>query len=155
MFVGCIWDGSPSGAVSGWPFLQSLLHSLSLYFLLWVILFSLLRRNEESTFGLPSSWASYEGIPSYLFTFRCSFLGIPSFCANFHWSVSTYHGCCFVIGLPYLRWYFLVPSICLKFHEVIVFSSIVVLHCVNVPHFLYPFLCWRTFGFFLASAYYK
>jgi hypothetical protein len=26
----CMWDGSP---VSGWPFLQSLLHSLSLYFL--------------------------------------------------------------------------------------------------------------------------
>jgi hypothetical protein len=28
----CMWDGSPGGAVSGWPFLQSLLHSLSLYF---------------------------------------------------------------------------------------------------------------------------
>jgi hypothetical protein len=23
----CIWDGSPGGVVSGWPFLQSLLHS--------------------------------------------------------------------------------------------------------------------------------
>ena len=30
----CVWDGSPDGAVSGWPFLQSLLHTLSLYFLL-------------------------------------------------------------------------------------------------------------------------
>ena len=29
----CMWDGSPGGAVSGWSFLQSLLHSLSLYFL--------------------------------------------------------------------------------------------------------------------------
>jgi hypothetical protein len=29
----CLWGGSPGGAVSGWPFLQSLLHSLSLYFL--------------------------------------------------------------------------------------------------------------------------
>jgi hypothetical protein len=29
----CMWDGSPGGAVSGWPFLQSLFHSLSLYFL--------------------------------------------------------------------------------------------------------------------------
>ena len=28
------WDGSLGGAVSGWPFLQSLLHSLSLHFLL-------------------------------------------------------------------------------------------------------------------------
>jgi len=32
-FGDCIWDGSPGGAVSGWPFLQSLLHSFSLYFL--------------------------------------------------------------------------------------------------------------------------
>ena len=30
----CIWDGSPGGAVSGWPFFRSLLHSLSLHFLL-------------------------------------------------------------------------------------------------------------------------
>ena len=29
-FGNCIWDGSPGGAVSGWPFLQSLLHTLSL-----------------------------------------------------------------------------------------------------------------------------
>jgi hypothetical protein len=29
----CIWDGSPHWAVSGWPFLQSLLCTLSLYFL--------------------------------------------------------------------------------------------------------------------------
>ena len=33
----CLWDGSPGGAVSGWPFLQSLLHTLSPYFLLQVI----------------------------------------------------------------------------------------------------------------------
>jgi hypothetical protein len=29
----CMWDGSPGGTISGWPVLQSLLHSLSLYFL--------------------------------------------------------------------------------------------------------------------------
>jgi len=28
-FGGCIWDGSPGGAVSRWPFLQSLIHSSS------------------------------------------------------------------------------------------------------------------------------
>jgi len=28
----CMWDGSPGGIVSGWPFLQSLLHSLSYIF---------------------------------------------------------------------------------------------------------------------------
>ena len=32
-FGDCIWGGSPGGAVSGWPFLQSLLHTLSPYFL--------------------------------------------------------------------------------------------------------------------------
>jgi hypothetical protein len=35
-FGGCIWDGFPGGAVSGWPFLQSLFHILSPYFLLRV-----------------------------------------------------------------------------------------------------------------------
>jgi hypothetical protein len=29
-FGGCLWDGSPGGAVSGWSFHQSLLHTLSL-----------------------------------------------------------------------------------------------------------------------------
>ena len=40
-----IWDESPGGAVSGWPFPQSLLHTLSLYLLLWV--FVLLRRTTK------------------------------------------------------------------------------------------------------------
>ena len=31
-FCVCIWDGFPEGAVSGWPFLQSLFHTLSPYF---------------------------------------------------------------------------------------------------------------------------
>jgi hypothetical protein len=35
-FGNCVWDGSPGGAVSGWPFLQSLFHTLSLYLLPWV-----------------------------------------------------------------------------------------------------------------------
>jgi hypothetical protein len=30
-FGNCIWDGSPGGTVSGWPFIQSLLHTFSLY----------------------------------------------------------------------------------------------------------------------------
>ena len=32
-FGGCIWNGSLGGPVSGWPFLQYLLYSLSLYFI--------------------------------------------------------------------------------------------------------------------------
>jgi hypothetical protein len=39
-FGDCMWDGSPCGAVSGWPFLQSLLHILSSNLLLWVFCYS-------------------------------------------------------------------------------------------------------------------
>jgi hypothetical protein len=35
-----LWDKSPDGTVSGWPFLQSLLYTLSTYLFLWVFLFS-------------------------------------------------------------------------------------------------------------------
>jgi hypothetical protein len=35
-FGDCIWDGLPGGAVSGWPFLQSMFHTVSPYFLLLV-----------------------------------------------------------------------------------------------------------------------
>jgi hypothetical protein len=35
-FADCMCDGSPDGAVSGWSFLQSLLHTLSLYLLPWI-----------------------------------------------------------------------------------------------------------------------
>ena len=33
-FGNCIWDGSPGGAIFGWPFLQSLLYTLFPYLLL-------------------------------------------------------------------------------------------------------------------------
>jgi hypothetical protein len=42
-----------------------------------------------------------------------------------------------------------------EFHISVGFNSWVVLHCVNVPCFLYPFFCWGTSGFFPASGYYK
>jgi hypothetical protein len=57
------------------------------------ILFSLLRRNEVSTLR-----------SSFLLSFMCfanCILGILSFWANIHLSVSAYHVCSFVIGLPH------------------------------------------------------
>ena len=45
----CIWDGSPGGAVFGWPFLQSLLHTLCPYLLPWVFCFS---SKDQSTHTL-------------------------------------------------------------------------------------------------------
>jgi hypothetical protein len=41
-------------------------------------------------------------------------LVIWSLWANIHLSVCAYHVCSLVIGLPQPRWYFLVPSICLR-----------------------------------------
>jgi hypothetical protein len=71
------------------------------------ILFTLLRRTEESTFWF-----------LFFFSFIWSvnwILGIPSFGANIHLSVSAYHVCSFVTGLPHSGWwYFLVPSIWLR-----------------------------------------
>jgi hypothetical protein len=53
VFSGCLWDGSPGGAVSGWSFLHSLLQTLSpgCFDLTpsMGILFHLLRRIEVDT----------------------------------------------------------------------------------------------------------
>ena len=38
-------------------------------------------------------------------------------------------------------------------HEVLVFNSLITLHCINEPHFLYPFLSCGTSGLFPASGY--
>jgi hypothetical protein len=109
------------------------------------ILFPLLR-TEASTL-----WSSF--FLSFMWYVNCRF-HIPSFGTNIHLSVSAYHLCFFVIRLPHAGWYFLVSFAC-EFHEVIVFNSRAVLHCVNVPRFLYPFLYWRTSGLLTASSCYK
>jgi hypothetical protein len=57
------------------------------------ILFSLVRRIEVSTL-----WSSF--FLSLMCFINC-ILGIPSFWANIHLSVSVYHVCSFVIGLPH------------------------------------------------------
>jgi hypothetical protein len=57
------------------------------------VLFPLLRRNEVSTL-----WSSF--LLRFMWFVNC-FLGIPSFWATIHLSVSAYHVCSFVIGLTY------------------------------------------------------
>jgi hypothetical protein len=42
------------------------------------------------------------------------YLGYSSFCANIHLSVSAYHVCSSVIGLPHSGWYPPDTSICLR-----------------------------------------
>jgi hypothetical protein len=57
------------------------------------ILFPILRRNEVSALWL-----------SFFLNFMCfanCILGILSFWANIHFSLSAYHVCSFVIGLPH------------------------------------------------------
>jgi hypothetical protein len=73
-------------------------------------LFSLLRRIKGSTL-----WTSF--FLSFMWFVNC-ILGIPSFWANIHLSVSAYHVGSFVIGLSHSGWYFLVPSICLWISQV-------------------------------------
>ena len=88
-FGNCIWDGSSGGAVSGWPFLQSLFLCNSFH---WAILFPLLRGTEVSI--LRSSFLRF------MWSVNC-ILGILSFRANIHLSVTAYHVYDFVIGLSH------------------------------------------------------
>jgi len=69
-----------------------------------------------------------------------------------HLSMSAYHWCFSVIGLPHSAWYFPVTSFVYEYHKVTVFNTWVIFHCVDLPHFLYPFFCWSASGFFPASA---
>jgi len=99
-FDGCIWDGSPGGAVSGWPFHQSLLHICPCIYSCEHFPPSKKDWNIHILVFLPSSWASY--------SLELCILGILSFWANIHLSC--------------------IPSITYEFHEVIVFNSWVVFH---------------------------
>jgi hypothetical protein len=42
-----------------------------------------------------------------------------------------------------------------KIHDAFVFNRWTVFHCVDVPHFLYPFFSWETSRLFLVSEYYE
>jgi hypothetical protein len=61
-----------------------------------VCLYFLLRRITVSTL-----WSSF--FLSFMWFVNCIF-SIPSFWSNIHLSVSTYHVCSFVIGLPHSGW---------------------------------------------------
>jgi hypothetical protein len=86
---GCLWDGSPSGTVSGWP-------------VLWGIYIVPSVSAPNFVCVTPSTGILFP------------LLRILSFWANIHLSVSAYHVCSFVIGLPHSGWYPPDPSICLR-----------------------------------------
>jgi hypothetical protein len=88
-FDDCIWDGSPGGIVFGWLFLQSLLHTLSQYFV---------PPSKKDKSIAHFVWSSF--FLRFMWSVNC-ILDIPSFWANTHLSVSVYHVCSFVTGLPH------------------------------------------------------
>jgi hypothetical protein len=93
-FGDCLWDGSLGGIVAEWSFLQSLLYNLSLKLLPWAFP-PILRMTEVST-----RWSS--SFLSFICYVNCILgIGTLNFCANIHLSVSAYHVCSFVIGLPH------------------------------------------------------
>jgi len=61
--------------------------------------------------------------------------------------VTAYHVCFSAIGLPQSGWYFLLNPFACEFHDVLVFDSWVVFHCVAVQNFLYPFLVEGHLGY--------
>ena len=90
---GSLWMAFPSASA---PHLVSVTPSMG-------IVFPLLRRIKVSTL-----WSSF------FLRFMCyanCILDNLTFWTNIHLSVSAYHVCSYVIGLPHSGWYFQVPSI--------------------------------------------
>jgi hypothetical protein len=111
-------------------------------------LFPLLIMTELSTLSSFFSWA--------LCVLWIFILGIPSFGVNIYLSVRAYQMCSFCYWVTSLRMIFsssiLLP---LNFMMPLPFNSLVVHHCVNIPHFLCLFLFWSTAAIFPASAFHK
>jgi hypothetical protein len=92
-FSDCVWDGVSA------PHFASVSPPMG-------ILFPLLKRTDVSIL-----WSSF--FLNLIWCMNC-ILSIPSYWDNIHLSVSLYHVCSFVIGLPHSRWYTIVPFICLR-----------------------------------------
>ena len=72
-----------------------------------------------------------------------------------HLWVSTYDICLSGPGLPHSKWCFIDPPIVLQNSRYHYFFYCVILHCVNVPHFTYPFFGLGAFRLFPGSGYDK
>ena len=90
VWVWCLYIGWISRWGSLW--MASALHLVSVSPPMG-ILFHLVRRTQVSTL-----WSFF--FLSFIWSVNC-ILGIPSFWDNIHLSLSTYHVCSFVIGLPH------------------------------------------------------
>ena len=111
------------------------------------ILFTLLRSTEASIF-----WSSF--FLGFIWSVNW-ILGIPNFgiISTFQWV----HTMCVLLWLSCFTQADIlkVHSFACEVHEVVVFNNWVEFHCVNIPCFMYPFLCWGISGLFLASGCYK
>jgi hypothetical protein len=97
------------------------------------VLFPILRRNEVSTL-----WSSFFLI--FLCLANCIW-GILLIWINIHLSVSAYQVTSFVIGYLTKDYILQIYPFAQEFHKFIIFNRGILPHGVNVPHFLYPFLC--------------
>ena len=61
-FGDCIWDGSPGGAVSRWPFLQSLCSTLCPCIYTWVLLWLSYLTQDDIFYINPLAFEFLEGI---------------------------------------------------------------------------------------------
>jgi hypothetical protein len=87
----CIW--CPGWPVSGWPFLPVSAPHFVFIFAPISILLPPLRRTEA-----PTIWSYF--LSFFMWSVNC-ILSIQSFRVNIHLSLSAYHVCSFVIGLPH------------------------------------------------------
>jgi hypothetical protein len=97
-----------------------------------VAFFSLPNGTEASSLGPFSLLTFLSSVDCILWILYFIFL------ANSHLLLSRYHVCPFGPELSHLGWYFLV-SFSWEIQDILIPNSWVVFHCVNEPHFLYPF----------------
>lgn len=69
-------------------------------------------------------------------------LVILFFTSNVHLWLNTYHVCLCWSGLPHSELFYLISPICL---QILLFYSLfcwAIIHCVDIPHFIYPIFSW-------------
>jgi hypothetical protein len=94
-FGDCIWDGSPGGAVSCWPSFN-FCSTLCLH-ICYREYFVPLSKKDQSTHTLVFLLLELHVVCKLYF-------GYSKLLGYIHLSVSAYHMCSFVIGLPHSRW---------------------------------------------------
>jgi len=117
-----------------------------------VLIFASLSPPKGTLISLLKDWSIHILVILLEFHVLCASRVIQAFglIATYQWV----HTMCVSLWLGYLTQddIFQFHPFAYEFHKVIVFDIWVIFHCVDVPYFLYPFLCWRASGLFPAFA---